>query len=223
MDQKLMIGILGNVKSGKTHTWNLLFNKRSVKTSSKTRRLYFDENTWIDVFIISRSAQKRKMEVKSIMKGKEPEIVLCSMQYARKLSQTLKYFVDNHYFMYIHWLNPGYKDAADIPLFYDSDLVDYILSVPGMMGVRNGKEDATPRVREIRDFIYGWAKSRDLLKTKPVKIKRKRPNENLDIGIDRIVTGTCRVVVSARCDQFSDGYTATQAGFLAVLFGMYGP
>lgn len=173
MSQKLMIGLLGNVKSGKTHTWNLLFNKRTVKTSSKPRRLYFDENTWVDVFLISRSAQKRKMDVKSIMKGKDSEIVLCSMQYARKLSQTLKYFVDQDYFMYIHWLNPGFKDTADIPLFYDSDLVDYILSVPSMMGVRNGKIDAASRVNELRDFIYGWAKSRDLLKTKPIKVKKE--------------------------------------------------
>jgi hypothetical protein len=166
MEQKLMIGLLGGVKSGKTHTWNLLFEKKTVKTGRKTRRLYFDEKTYVDVFLISRSAQKRKMEIKSILKDAEPEIILCSMQYARKLPQTLKYFVDHQYFMYIHWLNPGYHDTVDIPLFYDSDLVDYILSVPSMMGVRNGKQDASGRVREIKDFIFGWASSRGLLKLK---------------------------------------------------------
>ncbi len=166
MEAKLMIGILGSAKSGKTHTWNLLFGKQNVKTGKKTRRLYFDENTWVDVFLISRSAQKRKMDVKSILKGKDPEIILCSMQYAKKLSQTLKHFVDGGYFMYIHWLNPGYNDKHDFPLFFDSDLVDYILSVPGMMGVRNAKGDAAERVQEIRDFLYGWAAGRGLLKTR---------------------------------------------------------
>jgi hypothetical protein len=166
MEQKLMIGLLGGVKSGKTHTWNLLFEKKTVKTGKKTRRLYFDEKTYIDVFLISRSAQKRKMDVKSIVKDKEPDIILCSMQYAKKLPQTLKYFVDNGYFMYIHWLNPGFNDANDIPLFYDSDLVDYILSVPGMLGVRNGKKEADERVKELKDFLYGWAAGRGLIKTK---------------------------------------------------------
>jgi hypothetical protein len=166
MENKLMIGILGGEKSGKTFTWNVLFDRKNVKTGKKTRRLYFDEKTYVDVFLINRSAQKRKMDVKSILKGKEPEIILCSMQYAKKLSQTLKFYVDNGYFMYIHWLNPGYSDPNDIPLFYDSDLIDYILSVPGMLGVRNGKVKADGRVNEIRDFIYGWAHSRGLIKTK---------------------------------------------------------
>jgi hypothetical protein len=164
--QKLMIGVLGDVKSGKTHTWNLLFNKRSVKTGRRMRKLFLDEEHFAEVFLISRSAQKRKTDIKSIIKDRDPQIVLCSLQYAPKLSQSLKYFVDNGYFMYIHWLNPGYKDANDMPLFYDSDLVDWLLSVQSMLGVRNGKKNAAPRVAEIRNFIYGWAKSHDLLKTK---------------------------------------------------------
>ncbi len=169
MGEKMMIGILGTVKSGKTHTWNLLFDKSNVKTGKKNRRLYFDENTWVDVFLINRSAQKRKMDIKNIMKDNKPEIILCSMQYAKKLPQTLKYFVDNDYFMYIHWLNPGFNEPNDIPLFYDSDLVDYMLSVPSMLGVRNGKNDATERVKEIKDFLYAWAHGHGLLKHKIVK------------------------------------------------------
>jgi hypothetical protein len=163
---KLMIGILGGVKSGKTHTWNLLFNKKTVKTGRRTRKLFLDENNFIEVFLISRSAQKRKMDVKSIIKDKDPQIVLCSLQYAPKLSQSLKYFVDNGYFMYLHWLNPGFKEPNDLPLFYDSDLVDWILSVPSMLGVRNGKQKADARVSEIHDFLYSWAKSRNLIQSK---------------------------------------------------------
>lgn len=166
MTEKLMIGVLGTAKSGKTHTWNLLFNKSNVKTGKKTRRLYFDEQNYIEVFLISRSAQKRKMDVNSIVKDSEPAIILCSMQYAKKLSQTLKYFVDNKYFMYIHWLNPGHSEPNDIPLFYDSDLVDYMLSVPSMLGVRNGKADAAERVKELRDFLFAWASGRGLIKQK---------------------------------------------------------
>jgi hypothetical protein len=173
MEEKLMIGILGGAKSGKTFTWNMLFNKKTVKTGRNDRRLYLDENNYVDVFLISRSAQKRKMDIKSIIKDKQPRIILCSMQYARKLPQTLKYFVDNGYFMYIHWLNPGFGEANDIPMFYDSDLVDYMLSVPSMLGVRNGKMNATDRVNELKDFITAWASRRELIKEKtPIKTKR---------------------------------------------------
>jgi hypothetical protein len=166
MGENLMIGLLGKAKSGKTHTWNLLFRKPNVRTGKKMRRLYFDEKQYVDVFLISRSAQKRKMDVKSIVKDKEPRIILCSMQYAKKLPETLSYFVDNRYFMYIHWLNPGYNEPNDIPLFYDSDLIDYILSVPSMIGVRNGKDDAGPRVDELRNFLYAWANGQGLIKTR---------------------------------------------------------
>lgn len=161
-----MIGLLGSAKSGKTHTWNLLFNKKNMRTGRKLRRLYFDEKTYIEVFLVSRSAQKRKMEIKSILKDKEPAVILCSLQYAKKLANILRFFVDKRYFMYVHWLNPGYQDEHDIPLFYDSDLVDYMLSVPSMLGVRNGKEDAEMRVSELRNFLYGWAVGHGLLKTK---------------------------------------------------------
>lgn len=164
MEDNLMIGLLGGVKSGKTHTWNLLFNKKAVKTGKRMRRLYLNEGCYVDVFLISRSAQKRKMDIKSILKEKQPRIILCSMQYARKLPQTLKYFVDNNYFMYIHWLNPGFNEPNDIPLFYDSDLMDYILSVPSMVGVRNGKQDASTRVKELKDFIFAWAANRGMIK-----------------------------------------------------------
>jgi hypothetical protein len=169
---KLMIGVLGGEKSGKTYTWNLLFNKKSVKTGRRTRHLYFDEVSYIEVFLISRSAQKRKMDIESIMKEETPPIVLCSLQYARKLSNTLKYFVDGGYMMYLHWLNPGFKEPNDIPLFYDSDLVDYILSVPSLLGVRNGKYKAEGRVNEIRDYLYGWAKSRNLIKIDEKKLRK---------------------------------------------------
>jgi dephospho-CoA kinase len=169
---KLMIGVLGGIKSGKTHTWNLLFNKKSVKTGRRIRRLFFDEVSYIDVFLISRSAQKRKMDVQSIIRDEDPQIVLCSLQYAKKLSNTLKHFVDNGYMMYLHWLNPGFKEPHDIPLFYDSDLVDYILSVPSMLGVRNGKANAGGRVNEIRDFLYAWAKARGLIQIDEKKLRK---------------------------------------------------
>lgn len=174
--EKLMVGVLGGTKSGKTHTWNLIFGKKLVKTGRKIRKLWFDDETYVEVFLISRSAQKRKMDIKNIIKDKDPKIVLCSLQYAPKLSQSLKYFVDNGYFMYIHWLNPGYKDKHDLPLFFDSDLVDWMLSVPSMLGVRNGKQKADFRVKEIQDFIYGWARGHGLLET---RIKKQKKHQEI--------------------------------------------
>ena len=38
-----------------------------------------------------------------------------------------------------------------------------ILSAWSVCSVRDGKKDAASRVQEIREFIYGWAKYRDLV------------------------------------------------------------
>jgi hypothetical protein len=79
--------------------------------------------------------------------------------------------------MYLHWLNPGFKEPNDIPLFYDSDLMDYILSVPSVLGVRNGKLNAQSRVDEIRDYLYGWAKSRGLIRIDEKKLRKIRKEQ----------------------------------------------
>lgn len=162
-----MIGILGNAQSGKTHTWNLLFG-HEVRTGKNLRRLYFNDSEYVDVFLINRSPGKRRMPPSRILRGQQPTIVLCSLQYRASLSGTLDHFRRNDYAMYLQWLNPGYSDKDDAPLFIDLGMISRMLSQTSNIAVRNGKDDARGRVEEILDFIYGWAHRRELVKRRRI-------------------------------------------------------
>lgn len=168
MDEKLLIGILGKSKSGKSYTWDKLF-ERNVKTGKNLRRLYFNDIEYVEVFLLSRSPQKRHISVELIIKDIKPKIVLCSMQYVSGVKKTFSYFVDKGFSLFIHWLNPGFSDNYDAPLFYNEGIINHILSLDSVVGVRNGKKNADKRVNEIKDYIYGWAKSRDLIMKKNVR------------------------------------------------------
>jgi hypothetical protein len=162
---KLLIGILGNASSGKTYTWNTLFG-REVRTGKNLRRLYFNETDYVNVFLVSRSPGKRRQAVSSILGKSRPDIVLCSLQYQHSLLDTLKFFRQNAYLMYIQWLNPGYADSNEVPLFYDLEMINRILSDTAFLSVRNGKKSAEPRTEDILDFLYGWAGRRGLIRKK---------------------------------------------------------
>jgi hypothetical protein len=161
LNQKLLVGVVGNPNSGKSYTWNILFN-REVRTGQNLRRLYLDENEYIEVFLVSGSPEERGMYVDELIRVKNPKIVLCSIQYDY-YKNTIDYFISKQYFMFIQWLNPGYRDICNLD---DTlGLIDYIIFKDSLMGVKDGKIDATKRVGEIRDFIYGWSKTRKLLKS----------------------------------------------------------
>lgn len=162
---KLLIGILGNASSGKTYTWNTLFG-REVRTGKKLRRLYFNDTEYVSVFLLSRSPGKRRQAVSKILGKERPDIVLSSLQYQHSLLDTLKFFRQNNYAMYIQWLNPGYEDANEFPLFYDLEMINRILSDAAYLSVRNGKKEAEPRAEAILDFLYGWAGRRGLIRKK---------------------------------------------------------
>lgn len=83
------------------------------------------------------------------------------MQYIEEVHKTLDYLVENDFHLFIQWLNPGYHDAGET---WDRlGLVNQILSLPSTLTLRDGTANAGPRVREIREFIYGWAKYRNLI------------------------------------------------------------
>ncbi len=91
--------------------------------------------------------------------------MLCSMQYPNDKDDdlaTLDHFIHRDFFIYAQWLNPGYENDAD-KIEDRLDLVGKILSAWSVFSVRDGKKDAASRVQEIREFIYGWAKYRDLV------------------------------------------------------------
>lgn len=158
----LVISVLGNRNSGKSTTWNHLFEGK-VKTGKKIRKLYLREREYVQVFLVSGSPEERESYVGNIIGEQKPRIVLCSMQYRADVTQTIQFFSDNNYLIFCHWLNPGYFDPNDKATPDDLELMKYLLSLNSIIGLRNGKSDIALRVDEIRDFIYGWASSRNLI------------------------------------------------------------
>lgn len=173
MKQNLLIGVLGKNGSGKSYTWKALFGRR-VNTGKNLRRLYLNENEYVEVFLINGSPGERHKYVGEIIKVDKPRIVLCSLLYSRKLTETLNYFSDNDFSMYIHYLNPGYCDDYNSPLFYNLRIINDVLSSNSVICIRDAKVDIDDRLIEIKDFIYGWANRRGLLCT-----KKKTKKENL--------------------------------------------
>lgn len=164
MDENLLVGILGSRKSGKSYTWNNLFNKREVKTGKNLRRLYLNDTEYVNVFLINRAAELRHKSISQIITVEKPRIILCSLQYVKEVRKTINYFERNNYFLYLHWLNPGFNDEHDSPLFYNYGIINNIMEKEkSMVGVRNGKLDVSNRAIELKNFIYGWAKGQDLI------------------------------------------------------------
>jgi hypothetical protein len=77
------------------------------------------------------------------------------------VERTLGYLIENDFFIFLQWLNPGYHDSGET---WDRlGLVNQVLSVPSVVSIRDGKTNPAARVQEIREFIYGWARYRNLI------------------------------------------------------------
>lgn len=159
MKDCLLVGVLGNQKAGKNTTWHTLFDKK-VKTGKQ--KLYFGNKEYVEIFLINGSSEEHKKHIGEIVTPNAPSIVLCTMPYKRNATTTIDYFVKQNYFLFVHWLNPGYNDHGEMT---DSlGLIQKMLSDEALVGIRNGKVDPASRVREIRNLVYGWATNKGLVK-----------------------------------------------------------
>jgi hypothetical protein len=153
---KLVVLALGNPRSGKSTTWNELFERR-VNTGTRPRPLKI-QDVAIPTFVVSGSPQERRLLIEEIMKTNDARLVLCSLQYGDEARRTLDYFNDRGFAIYVHWLNPGYSDPHPQP---DAEgLMTYLLHLGAVVARRDGKVDPADRVREMREFIAGWASTR---------------------------------------------------------------
>ena len=160
MTDRLLVGVLGNRDSGKSHTWNQLFG-RTVQRGKNPRNLELLPCEFVEVFLVSGSFEERREYAGDILGNQDCRIVLCSIQYMNDVHTTLDYFINQDFFLYIQWLNPGYNDPGET---WDRlGLVNKVVSGSSVFSIRNGKIDASTRVQEMREFIYGWAKYRNLL------------------------------------------------------------
>ncbi|MFZ6731198.1 hypothetical protein ACO0LG_04660 [Undibacterium sp. Ji42W] len=163
MADRLVIAVLGNRNSGKSTTWNTLFNA-TVKTGDYERPLYLNDAESVNVFLISGSPEERDIEVNKLLPDPLPKIVLCSTQYRADVQDTYNFFFRNGYEVIVQWLNPGYRDRDS----YEDNLAlqAFLLSKGATLQVRDATINPTLRVKELRQFILGWAKYRNLVRTK---------------------------------------------------------
>jgi hypothetical protein len=160
MTDRLVVAVLGNRNAGKSLTWNTLFG-RTVRTGKDLRLLQLNARDAVEVFLVSGSPEERNEYGGDLVGPSGAVIVLCSMQYTASVMQTIDFFSEQGFLVFLHWLNPGYRDISAYP---DSlEVYAAIQHRHSLTGIRNGKINPAPRVRELRDFIYGWASSRKLL------------------------------------------------------------
>lgn len=162
MNDRTVVAVLGHRNSGKSLTWTTLFGQ-TVRTGNRLRRLRLAAHEFIDVFLVSGSPEERETYVGEIVGEQNPRIVLCSMQYREDVTDTIDYFIANGYGIYSHWLNPGCSDQA--ARRDDLGIVTYLLDRGAVVAIRDGRVSPATRVQELADFLYGWAKSRGLLRT----------------------------------------------------------
>ncbi len=155
---KLAVLVLGNRKSGKSKTWYGLF-RRKVRTGTRIRRLIL-RGFQFPAFLVSGSAEERKTYIGKIIGKGRPRLVLCSLQYRREAVQTIDFFVSKRYALYVQWLNPGYHDAG--PVQDSLGLLPYLLHCGATVCIRDASGDPRGRIRDIEEFILGWAANRRL-------------------------------------------------------------
>lgn len=162
MPDRLLVSVLGNRHTGKTTTWETLFDA-DVRTGKRERKLYLNSAQWIKVFLVNGSPEERNKPVQTILGGTLPQIVLCSTQYRVGVKRTYDHFFSKDYEVFAQWLNPGYGEQA--PYADNLGLRDHLLSSGATLQVRDGRIDQHPRVKELRQFLLGWATFRGLVHT----------------------------------------------------------
>ena len=160
MSDRLFVGILGYRNAGKSFTWNTLFGE-TVKTGRQSRMLQLRPGECVDVFLISGSPEERDLYAGDVLKNQDARIVLCSMQYIEHVSSTINYAFDEDFWLYVQWLNPGKEDDASYPDYLG--IGNRLIFSGATLAVRSGKVDASSRVKELREYIYGWASFRRLV------------------------------------------------------------
>ena len=79
MAGRLVVGVLGNRNSGKSHTWNTLFG-RTVRSGNHHLRLRNGRNgECVEVFLVSSSFEERRENASDTLDNQDCRIVLESI------------------------------------------------------------------------------------------------------------------------------------------------
>jgi hypothetical protein len=116
----------------------------------------------VEIFLISGSNEERQQYAGDIIVNQDIRIILCSIQYVQHASDTIDYIGKQDFWTYIQWRNPGYSDTET--QYWDHlGIANRLLSMEATLSIRSGKRDPISRVKEIREFIFGWASARGLI------------------------------------------------------------
>lgn len=80
MNDRLLVGVLGNRNSGKSFTWNTLFG-RTVKRGTHPHTLELRPGECVKAFLVSGSFEERQEYAGDILEDQSCRIVFCSIQY----------------------------------------------------------------------------------------------------------------------------------------------
>ena len=156
-EKKLFIGLLGEPNSGKTTTWNTLFNGKT-KTGIHERGLKLFHLMWEDVFLINGSPEETNIPLVDRLGVLSPRILLSSLQYIDQVQASLSYIYKNYDDIFIMWLNPGFQSEliddtnSDVGL----NLMSELITKGATVCMRDGSK-ANINAQEIRAYIQGWA------------------------------------------------------------------
>jgi hypothetical protein len=101
--------------------------------------------------LVSGSPEERETYVADIIGEQKPRIVLCSMQYRDDVIETIDFFNKNGYFLYIQWLNPGYRDQNDMAHSDYLGVATRILNLASTLSIRNAKENPQIEFRKYQN------------------------------------------------------------------------
>lgn len=147
----IVISLLGHRNSGKSTTWNELFG-RTVRTDSDIRRLYLNQNEYVEVLMVSGSPEERETHVGDIVGNQRPRIILCSFQYRQNVTTTIDFFLENNYSLYCQWINPGYSDPLDNQIFDRLGILNYLVANNSNITIQDGTKDLNERVQLLIEF-----------------------------------------------------------------------
>lgn len=166
---KLAIIALGKPNAGKSTTWYELYGQRfktgwkefiikgkkiiAFVQNSSNEELAQKAKEYFKIFIRNSSFEESKVKAKGYKPFQElPDVIICSVQYSKGGLETMDWFRDNGYYLYIQWLNPGYNDKPEYEdhLNFEKSYAKY-----GEFHKRSGKE-VKKRAEEVKQFLYEW-------------------------------------------------------------------
>ena len=168
--QKIAVIALGKRDAGKSNTWYEIFGRKirsgikriPLNGSDLTIRVKngsFEETddeveTYFDLLLINASREESGKEFEDHLDiDNLPFIVFCSVQYVTAGIQTIDWFRDHGYFLYIQWINPGYRH----PLYDDFLGLEERYKSAGIFTRLSG-EEKTKRAAAILNFLQDWVK-----------------------------------------------------------------